>query len=60
MEFRNELGIIDLEQQLPGGDIVAALDRPLPHPAVDARGDVDTRGVGFALNDERLRLDQVP
>ena len=48
--LRHQFRIVDLEQQLASRDIVAALDRALRHPAVDPRGDVDARGVGFALD----------
>ena len=60
LELGHQFRIVDLEQQLPGGDVVAALNRALSDPAVDARRDVDAGGVGLALDDERLRLDQVP
>ena len=60
LSFRQKLRIVDLVQQLARGDIVAALDRALADPAVDARRDVDARRVRFSLNDERLRLDQIP
>jgi hypothetical protein len=32
----------------------------LGHAAIDARGDIDPRGVRLALDQQRLRLDQVP
>ena len=47
-----EFRIVDLVQQLAGGDIVAALNRALANPAVDARRDVDASGVRFSLNDQ--------
>jgi hypothetical protein len=58
--FGDQLRIVDLEQQLPGGDVLAALDGTLADAALDARGDIDAGRVGFALDDERLRPSQIP
>ena len=60
MQLGDQLRVIDLEQQLAGGYVVAALHRPLTDSAVDTRGNVDARGVGFALDNEGLRLHKVP
>src|SRR5579872_522210 len=60
MQLGDQLGIVDLEQQLASGDVVAALHWPLTNPAVDTRCDVDARRVGLALNNKRLRLHEVP
>src|ERR1700722_5675006 len=58
--FGDQLRIVDLKQQLPGGDVLPALDGTLADSAVDPRGDVDAGRVGFALDDERLRPRQIP
>ena len=41
LEPGQQLGIVDRHQDLSGGDVLAAVDRPLGHPPVDARRDVD-------------------
>ena len=58
--FGDQLRIVDLEQQLPGGDVLAALDGTLAHPPVDPRGDVDAGRIRFALDDERLGPREIP
>jgi hypothetical protein len=56
----DELGIVDLEEKLPGADIVTSRNRALGDLSIHASGDVDPSGVGLALNNEGLRLDKVP
>ena len=60
LKLRHQFRIVDFVQQLTSGDIVAALNRALADPAVDARCDVDARGVRFSLNDQWLRLHKIP
>ena len=52
--FGDELGVVDFEKQLPLDDVLPALNRTPPDPAVDPGGDVDPGGVGLALDDQRL------
>jgi hypothetical protein len=54
------LGIVDLEKQLSGCHVLAAGDRTSCHTAVDTRSDVDADRPSLALDQHRLRLDQVP
>ena len=60
LELGQQLGIVDRHQELAGRDVLAAIDRALGDPAIDARRDVDARGIGLALDQERLRLHQIP
>jgi hypothetical protein len=45
---------------LSGSDILASLDRTLRDTAVDTRSDVEAGRIGFTLNQDRLRADEVP
>ena len=60
LELGQQFRIVDLVQQLARGDILAALDRALADPAVDARRDVDAGRVRLALDEQRLRLHEIP
>ena len=53
-QFRDKFGVVDLKQQLPGFDVLAALDGTLAHSPIDPRGDVDAGRIRFALDDQRL------
>jgi len=43
-----------------GGHFVATLHGPVADSAIDPRRNVDAGGVGFPLDEERLRLHQIP
>ena len=60
VKLGNEFRIVDFVENLTRGDVVASLDRTLGHPAVDPRRDIHVRGVRLSLDEERLRLDQIP
>jgi hypothetical protein len=60
LQFGEQLRIVDLDQKLSLRDVVAARHRSLADPSIDARGDVDARRVGFALNQQRLRQRDIP
>jgi len=59
-KLREQLRVVDLVKNLARRDIVATLDRPFSHSAVDPRRNIDAGCVRFSLNQERLRLSQVP
>ena len=59
-QFRDKLGVVDLEQQLPGGDVLAPLDGTLADAPIHPRGNVDAGRIRFALDDERLRPCEIP
>jgi hypothetical protein len=50
----DRLGIVDLDQHRPGGDVLAALDRDLADAPIDSRRDVEPRSVHLALHQQRL------
>ncbi len=58
--FGDQLRIVDLEQQLPGCDVLAPLDGTLANSPIDPGGDVDAGRIRFALDDERLRPCEIP
>ena len=58
--FGDQLRIVDLKQQLPGGDVFAALDGALADAPIDARSDVDAGRIRLALDDERLGPREIP
>ena len=55
-----QLGVVDLEQQLPSRDVLAPLNGALADAPIDPRGDVDAGRIRFALDDERLRPCEIP
>jgi hypothetical protein len=60
MEFGDKFRIIDIEEQLSCANIVATQDRAFADPTINACRDIDTCGVGFTLDNERLWLNQIP
>ena len=52
--------VVDLEQQLPRGDVLAPLDGTLADSPIHPRGNVDAGRIRFALDDERLGPREVP
>ena len=59
-ELGDEFRIVDFVEDLARDDVVASLDRTLGHSAVDPRRNIDVRRVGLSLDEERLRLGQIP
>ena len=60
LEPGQQLGIVDDHCNLAPGDMIAAVDRTLYHPTVDSRRDVHARRIDLLLEQQRLRLDEVP
>src|ERR1700742_2609714 len=54
LEFGNGFRIIDLHQHGVRRNVLAAFDGYLLDPPVDARGDIEPRGIGLALYQQRL------
>jgi transposase-like protein len=57
---RDKRAALKLMRKLSGEDIITSRNRALSDPAVNPRRNIDAGGISFALNDERLWLDQVP
>ena len=60
LEPGQQFGIVDRHQDLARGDVLAAIHRAPGNAAVDPRRDVDPRGIRLALNQQRLRLNEIP
>src|SRR5277367_3677765 len=60
MQPGDHLWILDLVEHLSGSDILAPFDRTLRDTAVDTRSDVEAGRIGFTLDQDGLRADEVP
>src|SRR5262249_17114811 len=58
--LRDRLGVVDAHQHRAGGNVLSAHHRDLRNPSIDARRDVEPRGVDLALHQQRLRPHQIP
>ena len=58
--LRDGLGVVDAHQHRSGRDVLPAHDRDLRDASVNARRDVEPRGVHLSLHQQRLWPNQIP